>query len=94
MTQFDEAGAEFDAKEHPSQKHEGDRRGGDMRRAKERREKSCLEEHRFPAEAVERLAHVDDREVQHPDGQPDDRGQPNRARLRETQECDHRKDDT
>src|SRR6266511_2049917 len=44
VTQFDEAGAEFDAKEHPSQKHEGDRRGGDMRRAKERREKSCLEE--------------------------------------------------
>src|SRR5262245_40545526 len=61
VAQFDQAGAQLGAKQHPAQRQDWNWRRFDGGRAQETREEARLEEHRFPAEPVKRLPDVHDR---------------------------------
>src|SRR5947207_15951632 len=60
---LDQAGAEFDSKEEPAKHPDDDQRGRHPCRPEEDREKSGFEEKRLPAEGIEGLTDVDDRQV-------------------------------
>ena len=84
VADLDQPRPELDTEQHPAQQQDdGDRRssGG---RAKEDRQKTRLQQERLPAEGVERLADVDDRQIQHPQHQPDQHRQPGGSGLRQT----------
>ena len=79
--EFDHAGAEHDAELHPQQQPEDEARRRGVGGAEEDGEETGFEQNRFPAEAVEHLAGIDEREVQEPEQRPH-RRRPTRPRAR------------
>src|SRR5437588_7874982 len=78
--QFDEAGADHDAKTEPAKKPDDKQRRPALRkwpaieqRAKKDRQEPGLEQLNFPAVAVPNLADVNDRNVHHPENGEHDR---------------------
>lgn len=93
MAQLDQSRPELDAKEHPAkEKHRDDRRRH-LRRSEEAGEKAGLEQHRFPAEAIEILSDVDDGQVERPQDEPHRHRQPQRSALGPPRERDDRQGD-
>jgi hypothetical protein len=82
--QLDQPGAKLDPKRQPAEQEQHEERRRGARVAQEDREESRLEQDGFPSEPVELLADVDDREIEHPEGQPHQHRQPERPSLRET----------
>jgi hypothetical protein len=81
--ELDQPGSELDPEQQPAvqPQHQGGRGGGG--RAEEDGQEPGLEQQRLPAEAVERLADVDDRQVHGPQGQPDSHRHPGRPGVGE-----------
>ena len=78
---LDEASPELDTEREPSVQEDHERRRCIRVAAEEDRQESGLEEERFPAEGVEGLSDVDDREVERPDHDPRQHRQRQRERL-------------
>ena len=72
---LDQAGAELEAEEQPAEEPDERRGHRAPRRSEKGGEKAGLEQQRFPAEGIERLADVDDRQIERPEYEPDGDGQ-------------------
>src|SRR4051812_19725051 len=90
---LDEPGAELEAEEEPAEEPHERRRYRARRRTKEGGEKPRFEEERLPAECVEGLPHVDDREIERPEQEPDRHGDRRRQPVRNSGEYRQRKHD-
>jgi hypothetical protein len=79
--QLDQPGPELDPEQQPAvqPQHQGGR--GGPGRPEEDGQEPGLQQQRLPPEAVERLADVDHREVEAPEGQPDQHRHPGRPLL-------------
>src|SRR5439155_9069952 len=92
-TELDQTRAELDAEEQPAEQDEQWQRGRSRRVPQEDRKKSGLEEQRLPAEPVEGLAHIHERQVQRPQRQPEEQRQRQRPGLRQSAYGDRRERD-
>jgi hypothetical protein len=69
-TKLDQAGPELHSEREPAKEQQDKRRRCDLIVAQEDAEESRLEEERLPPERIERLPHVDDRQVERPQHEP------------------------
>ena len=83
---LDETGAELHAKQQPAQQPHDQHRRRCVERPEKDRQKPGLEEQRLPAEAVEDLADVDDRQVQRPEREPHGHRHRQRRALRKREQ--------
>ena len=92
VADLDQSGSELDAEQQPAQQPQHRRWRCCAGWAEEDRHEAGFEQQRLPAEGVERLADVDDRQIQRPQGQPGQHGQPGGPGLRrpEQQQCGDR----
>src|SRR3954471_1455156 len=89
----DGAGGERESEEEPAEEPHERRRYRARRRTEEGGEKPRFEEERLPAECVEGLPHVDDREIERPEQEPDREGERRRQPVRNSGDYRQRKHD-
>ena len=69
--ELDQSGAELHPKQQPAEHPDDDQGGSHHRGPEEDPEKPGFQQERLPAEAIERLPDVDDRQVERPEHEPD-----------------------
>src|SRR5581483_3686949 len=78
--QLDQSGAEHDAEQKPAKKPDWNLLRHHPGAAKENRKEAGFQQNRFPSETVERLPHIDEREIDQINGAPNHDREPRVAR--------------